>query len=492
MKPPIRLLAAALAAALATAGGYYAGRLHPDAPAPAKSADAGRRILYWHDPMVPGQRFDKPGKSPYMDMDLVPVYADEAPAAAGVAISPRAIQNMGVRLGNVESASLSTRIAAVGTVQADESRVAVVQSRVGGYVEAQPVRTLGAPVAAGQTLVEIASPELIAAQQEFLLALRNRDTPLATAGRERLALLGLAPDQLARIERSGAPIARVALRAPIGGVVTEVAARPGMTVMPGAPLYTIGNLDQVWVIADVPEAQAAALQPGLAAELRFPALPGVTTRGRVDYVYPEVAAATRTLRIRIRVANPDGALRPNLQAQVLLAGAPRAAALQVPSEALIETGRRTVVIVAEGGGRFRPATVKTGSEADGRTEILDGLAAGQQVVLSGQFLIDSEASLKSALDRLAGPPAPAAAAPAAPAAGAHPGHGRIVSLDAAAGRVKLAHGPLTTLGMPGMTMSFPVEPPSLLKGLHAGQEVDFELVDHGDLQLSVVRIAPKP
>jgi Cu(I)/Ag(I) efflux system membrane fusion protein len=508
MSNALKLVLVALASAALGAGGYAWFAQRP-ASSPGMPAQPGtmegaapqrqeRKILYWHDPMVPQQRFDKPGKSPFMDMDLVPVYADEAQGGT-VAISPRVTQNLGVRYAAVEKDRFEKRVEAVGTVRVDETSLQTVQARVGGFIERQSVRSLNEPVARGQILAELTSPELVAAQEELLLAAKSNDTPLVTAARERLSLLGLSAGQVRRIEASGKVQRSVALAAPSAGIVTELNARPGMTVMPGAALYTLANLSHVWVIADIPESESAWIVPGREAQVRFAALPGEKYAGKVDYLYPEIVGETRTLRARIKLANPKGSLKPGMLANVSLYAGSRRDLLLVPSEAVIETGKRSVVIAAEAEGSFRAIEVKTGAEREGRTEILSGLSAGQRIVASGQFLIDSEASLKTALTRLEVSPADPApessghqhdAKPGA-ATQSHRASGRVVSLDPGAGKVKITHGAVPTLKMPGMTMGFPVTTPEMLQGIQAGQEVEFELVDRGNLDLVITRITPR-
>jgi len=485
------LLTAVLSAVLGAAG--YALYLHFTAPGAdsthaghAAPAQSDRRILYWYDPMVPQQRFDKPGKSPFMDMDLVPKYADEdsgAGAAASVSVDPRMQQNLGVRLAEVEKTALEGGGNAVGTVRVDETRIRVVQSRVAGFVEQQQVRALNQAVSRGQVLLTLTAPELIATQHELLLALKSGDAALASAARERLRLGGMAERQIGEVERNGQVQERVAIVAPETGIVTELNARPGMTVAAGAPLMTVAALDRVWVVADVPERDAALVSVGRSARLSFAALPGKVLEGKVEYIYPEIAGATRTLQARIALANAKGELKPGMLAQVSFSGGAQEKRLTVPSEAVIETGTRSVVIVADGAGRFAAADVRTGAERGGRTEILSGLEAGQKVVASGQFLIDSEASLSGALARLTAPP-PVAAAPAPLA------QGKVDAVDAAAGTIKLSHGPVASVGMPGMTMSFKVDPPALLRGIAVGQEVEFDLEKRGT-DYVVVKLVPK-
>ncbi len=406
-----KLLATALLSAAVGAAGYalYLHFMVPGADSDhaghAAPAQSERRILYWYDPMVPQQRFDKPGKSPFMDMDLVPKYADEDTVATpGVSIDPRMQQNLGVRLAEVAKSALEGGADAVGTVRVDETRIRVVQSRVAGFVEQQPVRALNQSVTRGQLLLTLTAPELIATQHELLLALRSGDAALTSAARERLRLGGMSERQIGEIERSGQVQERVAIVAPESGIVTELNSRPGMSVAAGAPLMTLAALDKVWVVADVPEREAALVAVGRSVRVSFAALPGRVLEGKVDYIYPEIAGATRTLQARIPLGNAKGELKPGMLAQVSFRGGSQDQRLTVPSEAVIETGTRSVVIVADGAGRFGVAEVRTGAERGGRTEILSGLEAGQKVVASGQFLIDSEASLSGALARLPAPP----------------------------------------------------------------------------------------
>ena len=371
----------------------------------------GRRILYYHDPMVPGKQFTAPGKSPFMDMMLVPMYAGTDSADTGnVTISPRISQNIGVRTAPVVEASLAPQVSAVGAIAFNERDQAVVQARAQGFVEKLHVRATQDPVKKGDPLVDLYFPDWIAAQEEFLSVrnMRGRDlAPVEDGARQRMRQAGMSDEQIAAVEATGRTQPRTTLRAPIGGVVAEIAAREGMTVMPGATLFRINGLRTVWANAEVPESVAALVRPGMKVVAHSPALPGVVLQGRVQTMLPEVNAQTRTRKARIELDNASGGLVPGMFVQIELAGAASARVLTVPSEAVIHTGRRAIVMLAEEGGRFRPVEVETGSEAGGQTQIRRGLTAGQRVVLSGQFLIDSEASLKGLEDRSSAEPAAA-------------------------------------------------------------------------------------
>ena len=415
-------LAAVALLGLGGAGLYRLGAqqaLQASAPvageAPAITS-GGRKPLYWHDPMFPGHKFDKPGKSPFMAMQLVPVYGAEAGDDGKVAISPRMQQNLGVRTADVTRGKLALSLTAVGSVAYNERDLALVQARSNGFVEKIHVRTPLEPVKKGQPLLELYVPDWIAVQEEYLTARRLQGQGmdgLVDAARQRMRLAGMPEDQVGLVETSGRVHPRITLSAPVGGIVTELAAREGMTVMTGAPLYRINGLAAVWVNAEVPESLAAQVRPGNTVEARTPALPGTVFKGKVAAILPEVNPATRTLKARIELANPGGRMLPGMFAT--LDFGPRAGkdVLLVPAEAIIQTGTRTVVMVAQADGTFRPAEVETGMEANGQTEIRKGLDAGQKVVVSGQFLLDSEASLKGTAGRMGSTPPPKLAEPGA-------------------------------------------------------------------------------
>jgi Cu(I)/Ag(I) efflux system membrane fusion protein len=412
------LIASTIVITLAAGYGLYSlGVMHgraqpgsgPDAALRPGDIDpaTGRRILYWHDPMVPGRRFDAPGKSPFMDMQLVPVYSDDAGDGGAVTISPRVQQNFGIRTVAVERERVAAEIRAAGNVAFNERTQVLVQARAPGYIERLRVRARFDRVTAGQALADVYVPDWVAAEQEYLSVLRWRGTDLGSlveAAAARMRQAGMTEEQIRSIERNGTVEPRITLTAPITGIVTELAAREGMTVETGSPLFTLNGIDTVWVDAAVPERESALLRPGTAVTARTAALPGRTWTGGVQTILPAVDTATRTVAARVELENPDGALLPGMFVDLTLAGAP-IEALTVPSEALIRTGQRTVAILAEPDGAFRPVDVVTGNELGERTEIRAGLEAGQRVVASGQFLIDSEASLRAAIERLGAPPA---------------------------------------------------------------------------------------
>jgi Cu(I)/Ag(I) efflux system membrane fusion protein len=367
----------------------------------AGAATAESKPQYWYDPMHPAEHFDKPGKSPFMDMQLVPKYAKDA-APGSIAVDSRVVQNLGLRLAKVEQGNFARVVDTVGSVGVDEHRIAAVQVRQPGWVERLDVRAAGDSVRRGQLLAGIYSPDLLATQQELLIALGSNDPKLVEATRRRLALFGLSEAQIARVEKTQQVERRVDYYAPFDGYVMDLGARQGAEVQPGSMLFQLADLSSVWITAEVPETQAAWLKPGDRAEVEVPALPGERFEGQVDYLYPELTQATRTLKVRVVVKNPRRHLRPGMFAAAHFHSMTQDHALTVPSESVIKTGTRSFVIVADDDTHFRPARVRVGAEQGGRSEILEGLTLGQNVVASGQFLIDSEANLRGAFDNLAG------------------------------------------------------------------------------------------
>lgn len=473
------LIGAAVILALGAGAGWWAGQRnasHGGAAAPAAAtADTERKVLYWYDPMVPGQRFDKPGRSPFMDMDLVPKYADEGGAEGSVAVSPRVVQNLGLRTATVESGSLDKRVSAVGAVAYNERATVVVAPRANAFVEKLHVRAPLDPVRRGQPLVELLIPEWTGAQEEYLL-LRNSTLAgaqeLARAARERLTLLGMSEAQIAAIEKSGKAAPRLTLAAPIDGVVAELGVREGMTLAMGMPLYKLVDLGTVWVNAEVPEAQAAWVKPGTTVEATVPAYPGEVFKGRVAALLPEVDTATRTIKARIELANRGGQLKPGMFATLAFAPAQAGKpAVLVPSEAVIRTGTRNLVMLAEGEGKYRQVEVKTGAESGGRTEVTKGLKAGDKVVVSGQFLVDSEASLRAEGHR-------ASDAQGAPH---HVGEGVVEMIDG--NEIMISHGAVKSANMGAMTMGFKA-PKDGAPALKPGDRIRFEFAieDSGDFQ----------
>jgi len=478
----IAVLVVVVGAAAAFAGYRYAVSRMEHPPAAAPAAGAERKVLYWYDPMQPQQKFDKPGKSPFMDMQLVPKYADEAAGAGTVSISPQMVQNLGVRTAEAKTGAIEERFEAVGTVAFNERSVVQLQARAAGFVEKLHARAPLDPVKKGAPLVELLYREWAGAQEEYLLLRKSGFSELAQAARQRLMLLGMSEVQVAVVEREGKVAKRFTLVAPISGVIAELGVREGSTVTPGMTLFRLVDLSTVWVNAEVPEAQTSWVTPGASVEARVQAYPGRAFEGRVGAILPEVSAATRTVRTRIEVPNPDAILKPGMYATISFRQGRKAQSVLVPSEAVIRTGTRDVVIVALGEGKFRAAPVELGFESGGQSEIRKGVQAGDKVVLSGQFLIDSEASLSATVARLEG------------TLEAHKGRGTVSEVDAGKGRVELDHEPIPSLQWPKMKMGFVVENRAQLAALKKGDAVEFELRPRPEPDGSYVisRIGRKP
>jgi Cu(I)/Ag(I) efflux system membrane fusion protein len=455
--------------ALGVAGGYWFAHQRMSAvPVAAQeqklNAPDERKALYWYDPMYPQQKFDKPGKSPFMDMQLVPQFASGTEDRASVSIDPGLTQNLGLRFATVTRAVFESSLDVTGVLAFNERDVAVIQARTPGFVERVYAHAPGDVLKANAALADILVPDWAAAQTEFLALKRNGDAELLAAARQRLRLTGMPAALIAQVERSGKVQPNLTLTSPISGVLQELNVRAGMTVAAGETLARVNGLSSVWLAVAVPESDAGAITVGQAVEARLPAFPGTTLNGKVSAILPETNPDSRTLRVRVELPNPDGRLRPGLTAQVRLNRATEQSVLWVPSEAVIRTGRRALVMLAEDAGRYRPVEVQPGQESDGRTAILKGLEEGQKVVTSGQFLLDSEASLKGIVARTEQESPPSGAA-----AGLHEADGQIVEINDK--EVTLAHGPFKTLGMPGMTMTFPLASPALMQGLKAGDKV---------------------
>ena len=455
---------------------------------------AGKKVLYWHDPMVPGQKFDKPGKSPFMDMQLVPVYADGGGDEGKVSISPRVQQNLGMRTAEVKRGAMTPTIEAVGSVAYNERDVAVVQARSNGFVERLFVRAPLDRVRKGQPMAELYVPEWVAAQEEYLTAKRISAQSEATSlagldegAKQRMRLVGMSDAQIASVAAGGKVQARLTLTAPIDGVVGELTAREGMTVMAGAPLFRLNGLSTVWINAEIPEGLAAQVRPGNPVEARTPALPGAVFKGKVGAILPEVNPATRTLKARIEVANPAGQLVPGMFATVNFATAARKDLMLVPSEAVIQTGKRSVVVVAQANGQFAPVDVEVGMDSNGQTEIRNGLQAGQKVVVSGQFLVDSEANLKATTTRMSEMPA---AGQGAAGDKTHRGEGKVESIGKE--EITLSHGPIATLQWGPMTMDFKLPASGLPQGIAVGDSVNFEIRQVQEGAYAITSIAPAP
>ena len=412
MKRLLMLVGALVALLVAAAAGYLIARRSTPTPSASTPSTAQRRVLYWYDPMDPGQRFSAPGPSPAMpSMQLKPKYADEAGGGDGVRIDPRIEQNLGMRTARVKRAALTLKLRVPGVLAWDQRRSVVVSARTDGVLTQLFVRAPFDRVHAGQPLAELLAPAWGAAAAEYgaLAGAESADgRALRAAALQRLHVLGMSTEQIRQPRAAGGGIV---LRAPVDGVISVLDVRAGQQVAAGSTLMRIDDPARLWLDAAIPQAEVAGIGAGTPVQIEVSARPGDTFSGRVEALLPEVDARTRTQTARIAVDNPDGTLAPGMFATVQLTVAGSQPRPLVPDEALISTGLQNRVIVDLGDGRMAPRTVRIGRSADGYTEVLAGLKGGERVVTSGQFLIDSEANLDGALQRLTTPPAPMKEAP---------------------------------------------------------------------------------
>ena len=471
---------AVIAAVALLALGYVAGTWHANTNGAATTAsmgsekEAGRKVLYWHDPMMPNQHFDKPGKSPFMNMQLEPVFADEG-ASSGVKIDPGLQQNLGIRYATARHVDVVTSFEAVGTTQFDESLADVVQSRVTGYIDRLYANAPMQRVVKGTPIASLFVPDWLAPQEEYLALRRSgMDDTMLAASRERMRVLSIPDAVVANLDRTGRAQTHVTLSAPATGVITELNVRDGAMVSPGQTLAKVAGLGTLWLVIDVPEARALQVKAGMSVDAVFA---GDTTQhftGHIREVLPGISTASRTLQVRLSIDNKDLSLTPGMLVRARIGGATTASRLVVPSEAVITTGKRSIVIVKQADDRLQPVTVTTGNDSGSDTEVLSGLSEGEQVVASGQFLIDSEASLKSVLPRLdAGPASDVHAA-----AQAYETTGRaeaVTSHD-----ITFSHQPVPALGWGAMTMAFSKPSTTAFPDVKAGETVHFAFKQSDD------------
>ncbi|NMP14971.1 efflux RND transporter periplasmic adaptor subunit [Thalassotalea sp. Y01] len=447
-------------------------------------ADSGeKKPLYWVAPMDSNYRRDKPGKSP-MGMDLVPVYEEDSGAddfgPGAVKIAPHVVNNLGVKTALVKTAPLTKMISTVGYVQYDEDKLLHIHPRVEGWVENLYVKAEGDPVEKGQALYTLYSPELVNAQEEFLIALKHNNATLIKAATQRLATLQLPAQYIADIEKTRRVKQSITFYAPQSGVLDGLKIREGFYVKPGNTLMSIGQLEQVWVEAEVFERDATQVKSGLPVIMTLDYLPGKSWQGTVDYVYPSLNEQNRTLRVRLKFNNEDYQLKPNMFAQVSIATESKPDALIVPKEAVIRTGKQDRVVLDLGDGQFKSIAVELGAIVEDQAEILEGLVEGDRVVTSAQFLIDSESSINSDFKRMVHDEEPASVWM----------EGEVNSVMAGHGMVNITHGPADAWGWPEMTMDFMVSGSVDINELNAGQILHFEVTktDDGDYQVTGIHI----
>ncbi len=403
-KPNFNLAHSLVAALIGAIITYVAvGIFSSDTAVEGNSTSAKKEPLYWVAPMDANYRRDKPGKSP-MGMDLVPVYADGGSGsdsgAGTIKISPEVVNNLGVRIAKAEYKYLHTQIKTVGYVKYDEDQLVHIHPRVKGWIEKLYVKASGDPVTKNQPLYEIYSPELVNAQEEYLLALDRNNRGLIKAAKARLKALQLPSKVIDSLTKSRQVKQRVTFFAPQSGVIDNLNIREGFFVNPGNTIMSIGQLKQVWVEAEIFERQSSLVEIGQPVTMTLDYLPGIDWTGKVDYIYPTLESKTRTLKVRLRFENPEQKLKPNMYAQVIIHPLYKEKTLVVPKESVIRTGNKNRVVLALGDGRFKSIEIKMGRVDDESVEILAGLDEGEKVVVSAQFLLDSESSKSSDFKRM--------------------------------------------------------------------------------------------
>lgn len=469
--------------------GLLIGLLVADVPGDSTGGTSSdeKEILYWVAPMDANYRRNEPGKSP-MGMDLVPVYAGEETGGDDeneLQISASTVNNIGVRTAAAIVSDLNREIDTVGFVTIDETRTAHVHVRTSGWIDVLYRKAVGEPVKKGEPIFELYSPDLVSAQAEYLQALKLNNQPFLQAAEHRLRALGMTISEINTLKTSGKAKERIAVQAPQDGVIMALNVGEGMYVTPGQTVFSLADLSRIWVKAEIFEAQTGLVSVGQEAELTFPYLPGESWTGAVGYIYPEVDPKSRTVQVRLSFANTDGRLKPNMHGDIIIAADASEGALSIPREALIRTGKTDRVILALGDGRFRPAEVIAGAEIDDRVIILDGLSEGEDVVTSGQFLIDSEASLNGAFLRMLEADDSDDGDDAEDET-VHHGMGTVEAFKED-GKVTLTHDPIETLGWPSMTMDFMVAANVDLSPFELGDRMHFTIVrtDEGPFMITM-------
>ena len=429
-----------------------------------------KEILYWVAPMDPNYRRDGPGKSP-MGMDLLPVYADSDDEGV-VRIAPEVVNNLGVRTALVQRGRFSRKIDTVGYVNFDESKISHIHLRTEGWIHDLAVDGEGERVKKGELIFTLYSPTLVNAQEEYIQALASNNKNITQASSERLSALGLTKGQIHQLEKDRKVKQQVGTYAPQSGIVAKLNVRHGMFVKPENEVMALAGLNTVWIQAEVFERQANWVAEGHTAEARLSSMPGRVWKGKVDYVYPALDPVTRTLRVRLRFANEQELLKPNMYADVSIISEHTGPVIHIPRDALILDGGTPRVIIALGDGRFRSRAVVPGDESGDRVQIMDGLQEGEMIVVSAQFLIDSEASIKGSLRRMQALPV------------THEqeqeqmqpmGTGMVNIIDTENRVINISHEAIEMLGWPAMTMDISTVDSIDLESIKPGDRVEFHL-----------------
>ena len=496
---------------LAAGGGYWMGKNAPDTAPTASAGPAAqpeRKVLYYRNPMGLPDTSPAPKKDS-MGMDYIAVYEGEEPAGPGVKISLDRVQKLGVKTEAVARREFSRTVRAVGTVQVNERLEHTVSPKFEGWIQRLMVATTGEAVRRGQPLMEVYSPDLVTAQQEYVIAVKGREAVkdagpeiqanmkgLAENSLQRLRNWDISDEEVQRLQQEGKPRNSITLRSPVDGVVMDKPSVKGMRFMPGEALYRIADLSSLWLLADVFEQDLAWIAPGQEAAVRVNAYPDKVFRGKVAFVYPTVTPETRTARVRIELPNPGRLLKPDMYASVELAIRQRGEKrLTVSDSAVLDSGTKQIVLVQRGEGKFEPREVKLGQRGEGYVEVLEGVKEGEVVVVSANFLIDAESNLKAAVGGFGHSAHGSAAKPetGSPQSGkTHAAEGKVVRAYPKTGSVIITHGSVPSLEWGGMTMEFKVADPALFAAIKTGAAIRFEFIEQPPGEWTVVRATPDP
>ncbi len=471
------------------------GNFFADHPADEMvSGEEERKVLYYRHPHSPRITSDKPMQDE-MGMDYIPIYADDGADEEGLRIAPEVVQNLGVRTATARLATVTPKVTAYALVEYNETGLSHVHVRAAGWVERLVVRSLGERVKRGDLLFEWYSPELVSAQEEYLRARRSGQAGMAQAGRERLLALGIAATAVAKLDSSGKPLQRLPVHAPADGVVTAMAVRDGMYITPSLDLLTLADLSSVWVYVDLFEHQAPLVALGSMATLNLAGLPEETLRGEVNYLAPALTGPSRTLRARLTMANPGERLHPGMYGQAEIFAPEEANILLIPKEAVIRDGSGARVVLAREEGRFTVVEVVAGREFADDQEITSGLSDGDLVVVSAQFLLDSESSLRASFNRLEPVAEEATAALdgseetpvlAVWSPGIYHGPGR------KEGTISVSHDPIAAFGWPAMKMDLPLGPGLTLPDLAPESAIRFQLERLDEITYRILAVEAAP
>jgi Cu(I)/Ag(I) efflux system membrane fusion protein len=508
----------AVAVMLAVGAGYWAGQRKgmtqmaqevgagntaksAAGPVGEAAAQKPRKLLYYRNPMGLPDTSASPKKDS-MGMDYIAVYEgedDTSTAAGEVKISTEKVQKLGVKTEAAAIRELTRQVRAAGRIEIDERLVHTVSAKFEGWIERLQVNATGQPVSRGQALFEVYSPELVSAQREYTVAAKGvaalKDASaemqsgmkqLADASLARLRNWDISEEQIKALAAGGEPKRTLSFRAPTGGVVLEKKAVAGMRFMPGEMLYQLADISAVWVLADVFERDIGAVKVGAGATVKINAYPDKSFAGKVAYIYPTLKAETRTVPVRIELANPGGLLKPAMYASVEMAPGGTKKMLTVPTSAVIDSGTRQIVLLQKAAGRFEPRDVKLGERSDDFVEVRDGLKEGDAVVVAANFLIDAESNLKAALSGLTAAPAQGAKVSVS-----HQASGTLDAIDQKSGTVTVTHAPVASLSWPAMTMDFILANPALAEKQKAGAAVSIEFVERGPGEWVITKMEAK-